>query len=510
MALNYLPFLNNPVRKPTGHEPLATFTEKLPSLAQNYNGLPIPKDTRPVFAGADKGPRALVTMPHRPPPAARSDLPLPFTTLVVNANALHVPDLVSMAEDESMRRKEKRLYETARAYVPMANPAMGLLYNSEIASLEGRINEITAGMMSKGAKPEEIDAALARDYAHLREMLQRQEQAESGVTPTMLRTERLLMSSATVPSGAMLAVQRARESAAAVAGVPVNEVMAGAGAAERPRVGAATHAVDASPAAQVAKALAGAGASNQAGGEGGALAITAQNGTPSASGYVAANAARRVAATPGVPPSTADSGASAWGAISAAELAVSGAGAGAGVLRAPENMPSAWASAAAPMTTPARPGTGGGAETDPRALVAATPLKTPDAIVAKLSPQAKDMTTRMDILKAESAQKLTPTKVQTIARDMLEASDDDLRAGADSYNEYAGAQLLKAIAATVASMKAGTAFMSTANELRAYRVNAATLLQLLGLRHPDLAEAIMGQRDDLLAYTQAEMGRRFY
>ncbi len=319
MALNFLPFLNNPVRKPTGHEPFSTFTEKFNSLAQNYHGLPTPVDPRPVFAGADKGPRALMTMPHRPPPANRSDLPLPFTTVVYNANAMHVPDLMSMAEDEGMRRKEAHLYAVAKAYVPLPNAGMSMLYATEIASLQGRINEIRAQGTAQGADPVKLEAMLAEEYAHLRELLSKQEMADSGVSPTSLRVERMLMASANVPASVAAEVARRRAPAAAAMGVPAAPVVAQAEVAGDVSKYGQAH--DATEASLVADALALQGSSGQKGVQGGPSAITVQNGTPSATGKRAANADLLDTATPAVPPSTADSGRSATRAILMAQLA---------------------------------------------------------------------------------------------------------------------------------------------------------------------------------------------
>lgn len=202
MALNYLPFLNKPVTKPTGHEPFSTFTEKYASLAQNYDGLPTIADTRPVFAGADRGPRALLTKPVGHPPAAASALPLPFTTVVYNANALHVADLESMGAAEGARRRMVAETAAAKAYVPVPKLGMGLLYNSEIAAQEARIQEKRAALERDGNPPELIEASLYGDHQQLRALMIRQEEAESGITPTSVRVERMLEFSRDAPKRA--------------------------------------------------------------------------------------------------------------------------------------------------------------------------------------------------------------------------------------------------------------------------------------------------------------------
>lgn len=217
MALNYLPFLNKPVTKPTGHEPFATFTEKYASLAQNYDGLPYIADTRPVFPGADRGPRALLTKPIPHPPASRSDLPLPFTTVVYNANALHVPDFVTLGEQAAARNVAAKERAAALAYVPKAKPGIDLLYATEVMGQESRIAERKAAMRAAGKAPEVIEAAMEPEYESLRSLLQRQAQAESGVSPSDLRMQQLFGMSQRVPVGAADEIMAAAAPAAAVA-----------------------------------------------------------------------------------------------------------------------------------------------------------------------------------------------------------------------------------------------------------------------------------------------------
>lgn len=212
MALNFLPFLNDKVTKPTGHEPFTTFTEKYASLAQNYDGLPYIADTRPTFAGSDKGPRALITKPTPHPPALRSQLPLPFHTTVYNANALHVADLETMGAAEATRRAVARERAIAAAYVPQPKKGIGLLYNSEVAAQQARIAERTMIMRREARTEEEIASALAEDHRILRSLLQKQAEAEAGVAPTDVHVQRLMSHlGATLPSASMPGIRAARE-----------------------------------------------------------------------------------------------------------------------------------------------------------------------------------------------------------------------------------------------------------------------------------------------------------
>lgn len=219
MALNYLPFLNNPVKKPTGHEPLASFVDRLKSGAINYDGQPIEADERPVFTGAGRGPRADVLMPTLHPPAFLSDVPLPFHEEIYNANALHVPDLISIGRARAEVEAVAREREIAKMYVPTKKEGLVTLYDSEIASLESRIQEQRFAMTRGGHDAAVVEAQLGRDYQALRDLLNKREEARTGVTPTTLHLERKLMGELEMPADALTAAEAARASVAAGGGV---------------------------------------------------------------------------------------------------------------------------------------------------------------------------------------------------------------------------------------------------------------------------------------------------
>jgi hypothetical protein len=213
MALNFLPFLNKPVTKPTGYEPLATFTDKLASGAQNYHGLPIAEDPRPAFAGGGKGPRALLTKPIEHAPASRSDLPLPFSTVVYNANALHVPDLESIGDTEMKRRERVKMVQTAKAYVPQGKPGLVTLLEGEIAALEVRIKEKTASLQQRGMPADVIAGATEEDARILRELYNRRTQADAGVNPAYVNVHNLMRKNWEIPVEADVDVRQAWERA---------------------------------------------------------------------------------------------------------------------------------------------------------------------------------------------------------------------------------------------------------------------------------------------------------
>lgn len=199
MALNFLGGLNAPVTKPTGHEPFATFTDKLKSGAQNYRGLPIPEDTRPAFAGGGRGPRALLTKPIDHAPASRSDLPLPFTTVVYNANAIHVPDIESIGSIGAKRKLDRYRRARAEAYVPRGKTGLATLLDSEITALEARVQEKTAAMTAQGHLPATIAGAIAEDQRILRDLYARRTQADTGINPAHMNVMGLLQKNMTVP-----------------------------------------------------------------------------------------------------------------------------------------------------------------------------------------------------------------------------------------------------------------------------------------------------------------------
>jgi hypothetical protein len=218
MALNYLPFLKNPVKKPTGHEPLATFTDRLQSGALNYRGLPIVPDDRERFTGADKGPRVVNQRPTGHLPAYRSELPLPFKEEIYNANALHVPDLISIGETHSTATEAARQYAVARnAYVPAAggkHKALKMLVDADINSLESRIQEKRLALTSSGATRDEVVMELADEMRQLRALLTQRSQYETGHTATDLRVQRAVQGVLRVPAEAIPALERVHVAAA--------------------------------------------------------------------------------------------------------------------------------------------------------------------------------------------------------------------------------------------------------------------------------------------------------
>lgn len=224
MALNFLPFLSNPVRKPTGNEPLASFVDHLKSGAINYDGQPRVGDERPVFTGASRGPRADVTLPTAHLPAFRSDIPLPFHEEIYNANALHVPDLVTMGEARARVEAELREREVARMYVPAPKQGLMTLMDSEIASLESRIQEARFAMTHGGEDAAVVEARLGRDYQALRELLNKREEARTGVTPTTLHLERKLLGELQLPETVLQEAETARTSVAAGGGVDIGRI----------------------------------------------------------------------------------------------------------------------------------------------------------------------------------------------------------------------------------------------------------------------------------------------
>ena len=192
MALNYLnKELKGPVTKPTGHEPMTTHVNKLLSGAMNYHGMPVPVDTRPTFSGAAGGPRAMVTKPTDHKPSFLSNIPLPFHTVVYNANARHVPDIETVGTEAARRRAEIRMQAARDAYVPVGAP-IALLHQGNIASLQSRLVEKRNALRRSGLSPPEVDALVADDVREIRAATIAMEEAQGGFGPARLRAERVL------------------------------------------------------------------------------------------------------------------------------------------------------------------------------------------------------------------------------------------------------------------------------------------------------------------------------
>lgn len=224
MALNYLPFLNNPVKKPTGHEPLASFVDHLKSGAINYDGQPIEPDERAVFTGASRGPRANVLLPTAHEPAFRSNIPLPWHEEIYNANALHVPDLITIGRARAEVQAVAREREVAKMYVPKPKEGLMTLYDSEIAALESRMQEQRFAMTRGGHDAAVVEGQLGRDYQALRDLLNKREEARTGVTPASINLERKLMGELELPADALAAAEAARTSVAAGGGVDYGRI----------------------------------------------------------------------------------------------------------------------------------------------------------------------------------------------------------------------------------------------------------------------------------------------
>jgi hypothetical protein len=98
-----MPYLKDPVTKPTGHEPLTSLIKKLPSGAPWYHKVPI-VDERDYDESLGRPPRgppssSVKTLPHHVGPAT------PIAEgYDINWNARHLPDLVSIGEEAGRRR----------------------------------------------------------------------------------------------------------------------------------------------------------------------------------------------------------------------------------------------------------------------------------------------------------------------------------------------------------------------------------------------------------------------
>ena len=192
MALNYLnKELKGPVTKPTGHEPMTTHVNKLLSGAMNYHGMPVPVDTRPTFSGEAGGPRAMVTKPTDHKPSFLSNIPLPFHTVVYNANARHVPDIETIGTEAARRRAEIRMQAARDAYVPVGAP-IALLHQGNITSLQSRLVEKRNALRRSGLSQPEVDAMVADDVREIRAATIAMEEAQGGFGPARLRAERVL------------------------------------------------------------------------------------------------------------------------------------------------------------------------------------------------------------------------------------------------------------------------------------------------------------------------------
>jgi hypothetical protein len=192
MALNYLnKELKGPVTKPTGHEPFTTHVNKLLSGAMNYRGMPVPVDTRPTFSGAAGGPKAMVTKPTAHASAFASNIPLPFHTVVYNANARHVPDLESIGTEAAKRRAEIRMQAAKDAYVPSGH-AIGLVHEGNIASLQSRLIEKRNALRRNGLDEADVNTLVADDLREIRAATIAYEEAKGGFTPAQIRAERAL------------------------------------------------------------------------------------------------------------------------------------------------------------------------------------------------------------------------------------------------------------------------------------------------------------------------------
>ncbi len=186
-----MPFLHDPVRKPTGHEPLASFVDRLKSGAVNYSGQPIVEDDRPSYSG--RGPPAMATKVLPFPPALKSDIPLPWHETIYNANALHVPDIVSIGEGAAARAADRTRRLVEDMYVPRGHPGMQQLLTSEIESAERRIVKATTDMAALGMTPEEIDAELVLEKRALRMNAARLAEQTSGMSQRRMEVENAVM-----------------------------------------------------------------------------------------------------------------------------------------------------------------------------------------------------------------------------------------------------------------------------------------------------------------------------
>lgn len=192
MALAYLAGeLKGPVRKPTGHEPMATHVNKLLSGALNYHGMPVPVDSRPVLTGAAGAPKALITKPVGHDPAFRSNIPLPFHEVVYNANARHVPDIETLGGEAAKRKAEGKLKAIRASFIPAAG-AIGALHQSNVTALESRLLEKRNQLLREGLTMADVERILAPDYQEIRKAKILAGEAASGINPVRARTESML------------------------------------------------------------------------------------------------------------------------------------------------------------------------------------------------------------------------------------------------------------------------------------------------------------------------------
>jgi hypothetical protein len=103
MALNFMPYLDDPVSKPTGHEPFTTLIKKMVSGSTLPGKMPIvdEADYDMTLGRAPVGPAASSTKII--PAAVGPSTPIAEPAFT-NWNARHLPDLVSIAEDAGRRR----------------------------------------------------------------------------------------------------------------------------------------------------------------------------------------------------------------------------------------------------------------------------------------------------------------------------------------------------------------------------------------------------------------------
>jgi hypothetical protein len=218
-----------------------------------------------------------------------------------------------IGRDEAVRRERVRQQKMVEAYVPSYNPATALLYKSEIASLESRVAEKRSYMMRQGYSAAEVEAGLADEYRHLREMLQRQTEAESGVTQTSLNVERMLFANQRVPVEAMGEIEMRRgpvAAAAAVPPIPIEGMAAPHPDPTRSLAQAALRRAMVPVSSPAATSLALSGSSMAVGGQRSRAGLVVSHGAnaainPAAAASAAASTSVTVEATPGAPPGAA-------------------------------------------------------------------------------------------------------------------------------------------------------------------------------------------------------------
>lgn len=106
MALNFMPYLNDPVRKPSGHEPLTSLIKKLPSGSPWYHKVPI-VDERDYDSTLSKAPRGPASMSVKTIPSHTGPATPIADAYDINWNARHLPDLISIGEAAGRRTAAK-------------------------------------------------------------------------------------------------------------------------------------------------------------------------------------------------------------------------------------------------------------------------------------------------------------------------------------------------------------------------------------------------------------------